>query len=109
VGLKFVFKKNIILFNCSRDSPDEKPIWKATLVNQTKVILKSGISARRILEFMGENDFIQINQSTIVNANYISRIEFSTKECFLLSPAQEIRLNVSKAHLAKIKGKWDRL
>lgn len=109
VGLQFVEKRSIALFNCSRESSTKKPNWTALLVNQDRIKLRSGITAKNIVEFMGENKFIQLNQSTIVSVYFISHIEFGTRECYLLPPFTQTVLSVSKAHLSEIKSKYDRL
>jgi two-component system LytT family response regulator len=108
-GLKFVEKKGVALFICSKESPKGKPGWTALLSDQNRIKLKPGITAKNIIEFMGGNKFVQLNQSTVISLYFISHIEFSTRECFMLPPFTQTVLKVSKSHLSEIKGKYDRL
>jgi len=106
-GLRFLKKSTIVLFRCLKGDYAEKPCWKAILTDQTQVKLRNGTSAKEIIEFIGQNDFIQINQSSIVNINYLEAIEYKTRDCQLVPAFLNFRLTASRTHLSQLKEKFD--
>jgi len=109
VGLQFVDKKRIALFLCARDLIGKKPSWTALLADQNCVRLRSGITAKDIIEFMGKSQFLQLNQSTIINIHFVSHIEFCSRTCFLQSPFAQETFIISKANFGEIRERFDRL
>ncbi len=109
IGLRFMDKNNIILLQCTRDHESEKPGWKAILTDMSEVKLRSGTTAKEILGLMGITRFIQINQSAILNLNYLGSIEFKTRECQLIPPFNGIKLLASRTHLYELRSKYDTL
>lgn len=109
LGLRFVEKKRIALFTCTKDLMGKKPYWAAVLSNFNSIKLKSGINAKAILDFIGQDQFLQINQSTLVNIRFVSHIEFCTRICFLLPPFEQSNFIISKTHFSEIKAQLDRL
>ena len=77
-GLQFVDKNRIAVFLCAIGAGGKKPTWSAMLADQNSVKLKSGITGKGIIEFMGNYQFLQLNQSTIINIHFVSHIEFSS-------------------------------
>jgi two-component system LytT family response regulator len=107
-GLKFLNQNLILLFRCLNGPGGEKPCWRAVLTDQNQVKLRSGTSAKEILGFMGQNGFAQINQSTIVNINYLRTIEYKTRDCRLVPPyINNFQLTASRTHLSELKDKYD--
>lgn len=104
-GLRFIAKDQIILIECTNKFT--KPNWQALLSTNETLRLKSNITAKDILHFLGENGFIQVNKSTIVNKNYISVIEYKTHKCFLTPPFNQIDITISRYQLAELKRRFD--
>jgi two-component system LytT family response regulator len=109
IGLRFMDKNNVILLQCTREQVNDKPGWKALLTDMTEVKLRMGTNAKEILELMGKRKFIQINQSAILNLNYLGSIEFKTRDCQLIPPFNGIRLIASRTHLYDLRNKYDTL
>lgn len=109
IGLRFMDKNNIILLQCTKEHIHDKPVWKAILTDLSEVKLRTGTTAKEILELMGKRKFIQINQSAILNLNYLGYIEFKTRDCQLIPPFNGIRLIVSRTHLYDLRNKYDTL
>ena len=109
IGLRFMDKNNIILLQCIKEQTQDKPGWKALLTDMSEVKLRAGTTAREILGLMGNRIFIQINQSAILNLNYLGSIEFKTRECQLIPPFNGIRLQASRTHLHELRNKYDTL
>ena len=109
IGLRFMDKNNVILLQCTREQVNDKPGWKALLTDMSEVKLRMGTNAKEILELMGKRMFIQINQSAILNLNYLGSIEFKTRDCQLIPPFNGIRLIASRTHLYDLRNKYDTL
>ncbi len=109
VGLRFIDKNKIILFQYTREQENEKLGWKVLLTDLTKEKLRTGTTAKELLGLMGGRQFMQINQSVILNINYLAGIDFKTRECQLIPPYNEIKLAVSRAQLFELRNKYDLL
>ena len=106
-GIRFIDKNSIVVFQCLKKSHREKPVWNAMLNDFSQFRLRSGITAREIMGVMGEHHFVVVNQSSIVNVNYLAAIEFKTRDCLLVPPYNEVRLTVSRSQLSELRGKFD--
>jgi two-component system LytT family response regulator len=109
IGLRFMDKNNIILLQCTRDQPNDKPGWKAILTDLSEVKLRIGTTAKEILDLLGKSQFLQINQSAILNINYLGSIEFKTRDCQLIPPFNGIKMVASRTHLIELRNKYDTL
>jgi two-component system, LytTR family, response regulator len=108
-GIKFLDKNNILLFQCISKNVCEKKSWTALLTDRSQIKLCTGTSAQDIIDFAGATKFIRINQSFIVNVNYLCNIEYKTRECHLLPPFDDIAIIASRANMSEIKEKFDLL
>jgi len=108
-GLKFMSKNAVVLFQCLKELPSDKPSWKAMLNDQSLVKLRIGTTATEILDYMGNNLFVQINQSSILNMNYLFEIEYKTRQCLLVPPFNCFQLTASRVQLSELKDKFDLL
>ena len=108
-GLKFMNKNAVVLFQCLKESFTDKPCWKVVLNDQSLVKLRIGTTANEILDYMGNNLFVQINQSTILNMNYLFEIEYKTRDCLLVPPFNCFQLTVSRIQMSELKDKFDLL
>jgi len=109
IGLRFMDKNNILLLQCTKEQVNDKPGWKAILTDMSEVKLRTGTTAKEILDLMGKQKFIQINQSAILNLNYLGSIEFKTRDCQLIPPFNGIKLLASRTHLYELRNKYDTL
>ncbi len=109
IGLRFMDKNNIILLQCTKESVQDKPGWKAVLTDMSEVKLRAGTTAKEIIDLMGKRKFIQINQSAIVNLNFLGSIEFKTRDCQLIPPFNGLKLQASRTHLYELRNKYDTL
>ena len=109
IGLRFMDKNNIVLLQCTREQTNDKPGWKAILTDMSEVKLRAGTTARDILDLMGKTKFIQINQSAILNLNYLGSVEFKTRDCQLIPPYNGLKLVASRTHLYELRTKYDTL
>lgn len=105
-GIRFLDKNNILYFQCTCPSIFEKKGWQAVLTDRTQIKLRTSTSAKDILEFMGLR-FMRINPSYILNVNFLSAIEFSTRACQLLPPFNDITIIASRSNMTEIREKFD--
>ena len=108
-GMRFTDKNSIIMFNWNCGGTFEKKCWTVLLTDRSEIKLKSGTSATDILGNMGHSAFIRISPSVILNLGYLAAIEYSTRECQLLPPFNDIRITISRSNLAEIRDKFDLL
>lgn len=109
IGLRFMDKNNIVLLQCTKEQTNDKPAWKAILTDTSEVKLRAGTTAKEIIELLGNRMFIQVNQSAILNLNYLGSIEFKTRECQLIPPYNGVKLQASRTHLVELRSKYDTL
>ena len=108
-GLQFLNTRDVVLFQCNRETEQDKPCWEALLTNFKQVKLRKSTTAREIAGYMGKSRFVQINQSVIVNLLFLEQVEYKTRTCKLVSPYHKIRLTVSRTHLADLRDRFDLL
>ena len=106
-GIRFAKKGDIILITHEKEKGWAKSFWYVTFFNGEKIRLKAGINSVYILDALGEADFLQINQSTIVNCNFIKSIETKLRKCVLIPPYEHINLCVSRGFMEEIRNKID--
>lgn len=107
IGLSFIPKNNIIMFRCRKESSLTKVCWEAVLTDLTCIKLKQSTTAKNILQLASKDKFLQINQATIININYLGIIEFKTQECILAPPYENHRLTISRNKMTEIRELYD--
>lgn len=81
----------------------ERNQWEAVLCNQHTVMLKRGTNSLKILSY--HPHLVQINQSCILNVNYLILIR--DNRCVLLPPFDGMEtLHISAPFLKKLKEKY---
>ncbi|PTN10640.1 LytTR family DNA-binding domain-containing protein [Mangrovibacterium marinum] len=106
-GIHFVDKNSIVMFQCEKDGPKEKPNWVVLENGQQRNKLRQGVTARDILSIVGTECFVLINQSTIVNLGFLATIEFKTRNCLLVPPYDWLELSVSRSQLSELRSRFD--
>lgn len=107
LGLRFVDKNRILLFRCVNASFLEKSSWEVLLTDYSTIKLGGSTTADRIIQLMNKDRFLQINQSCIINLNYLSMVEFKTRNCLLIPPFDNLKLTVSRTHLSKLRESFE--
>ena len=103
LGLKFVDNNRILLFRSIRESVLEKSSWEVLLTDSTSIKLSINTTAEKIIQLMTEGRFLLINQSCIINLNYLCTVEFKSRDCLLIPPFDNIKLTVSRTQLSKLR------
>ena len=108
-GLQFIHKRDIVLIQFVNDCLCDRKCWEVMLHNLIIVKLHKETILAEILELLGYESFVQINQSYILNIHFLSAIEFKTRECVLQSPFETIKLSVSRNNMVKLRERFDLL
>lgn len=103
LGLRFIDKNRILLFRRIQGSLTEKSSWEALLTDMTAIKLGANTTADRITQLLSKERFLQINQSCIINLNYMSMVEFKTRSCLLVPPFDTMKLSVSRTQLSALR------
>jgi two-component system LytT family response regulator len=75
-------------------------LWEVVLCNQHTIMLKKHTNAEKILNY--NSQFIQINQSCIINMHYLSLIK--DYDCILRHPFDNNeKLRVSRSFMEKLR------
>ena len=106
-GLRFLKKNEVALLQHDRKPGWSKSYWYAILFNQEIIRLKSGLNSTQIFRFMGHPDFVQVNQSAIVNLNYVCNVEIKTRHCVMLPPFANTRLTISRNFMTGIRERFE--
>lgn len=107
LGLQFIEKNQILLFQSIKGGAFEKTYWEAMLTDSTKIKLSKNISAEKILKSLPHDCFFQINQSAIINLAFLKGIVYKTHDCELIPPFDIIKLTFSRSQLLKMKEIFD--
>ncbi|MDP4277578.1 MAG: response regulator transcription factor [Bacteroidota bacterium] len=106
VGFKFVDRNRIVLFSSFKDN-QSVTFWEALLSDDEHVLLPRNVNAKEISRNMNSDRFIQINQSAIVNINFINLIEVKSKTCILTPPFHKIPLAISRSYYPQIRDRFN--
>lgn len=106
-GLLFLKKNEVALIQYDKKTGWSKSYWHAFLFNQEIIRLKTGLNAAQLFRFMGHQNFVLVNQSVIVNLNYVCNIEIKTRRCVLLPPFNNTKLIISRNCMASIRERFE--
>lgn len=102
-GLKFVDKNQVLLFRCIKQPGLKKPCWEALLTNYETIRLGNSVTATKIQELLNGSNYHQVNQSCILNFNYLSLLEYKTRNCILLAPFDEMKITASRSQMKELR------
>lgn len=108
-GLRFIHKNKIVLIQSTKEGFPGKPNWKLLLSNFEQIVLKKNTTSKGILHLMGNDSFVQINQSCILNIHYLNTVEFRSRNCLLVPPFAHLKLTVSRVNMAELRDRFDLL
>jgi two-component system LytT family response regulator len=109
IGFKFIERNDIVLVNSIKGNRFDKPCWEALTKTSETIKLKKNTSSKEIIQLMGDKQFVQINQSCILNLSYLCAIEFKTRCCILVPPFNELYLTVSRSNMSDLRDRFDML
>lgn len=107
IGLRYLNKDKVVYFEYDKDDDSRLRTWKVYLNNFEIIKLKTNTTSKDILECFENHNFVQINQSTILNINYLSSIELKSRKCVLETPYNNKEMTISRLCLNVIKSKYE--
>jgi two-component system LytT family response regulator len=106
-GLQFIPKAEIVYFECQKTNLGLRSAWAAILNDQQIIQLRQNTKASAIIQYLGDENFIQLSQTVIVSASYINAIEYKTNLCILFPPFDQTPLKISRQFLTDLKERFD--
>lgn len=106
-GIRFSRVSDIVFIKHEREQGWSKSYWYAVLVTGEKIRLKAGLNSIQIKDALINLNFLQINQSVIINLIYIKNVEIKTRHCFLLPPLEEFHFCISRNCMLQIRDMFD--
>jgi len=106
-GLQFIYKRNIVMVQSSKECSCDRKCWEVILHDSNLIKLKKETSLRDIHELLGIENFVQINQSCLLNIHFLGAIEFKTRECVLQPPFSHLKLTISRHQMSELRNRFD--
>jgi two-component system, LytTR family, response regulator len=107
-GLCFLQRDEIVFFEYVAYEKGVKPFWSALTFDNRRIMLRRSIKGQDLLGHINHPDFFMINSGTILNLNYLSYIDYKTRNCTLLSPFDKLKHQVARNKMAKFKERYDK-
>ena len=105
-GLRLLYKDEIVFFAFKHERINTTT-WGALLSDQTCIKIPNKAKAEGILETIKDDIFFRVNQSAILNLNYLSGIEYKTRRCILIPPFTQYEIILSRNAFAELKDSFD--
>lgn len=106
-GLKFIDKNQILLFRCIKQTDLKKPCWEALLTNLETIRLGNSVTANKIQKLLTGSNYHRVNQSCILNFNYLNMLEYQTRSCVLLPPFDKMEIIASRSQMKELREMFD--
>ncbi len=106
-GLQFVPKADVVYFECQKANLGLRKTWTAILNNRQTIRLRQNTKAGAIIQYLGDDSFLQLSQSVIVSASFINAIEYKAQSCILFPPFDQKPFKISRQYMADLKERFD--
>lgn len=106
-GVRFFKTHEIIYIYFEKEKGWKKGYWFLYLYDHQVVRLRSGLNSAKLNDMLADKKFLQINQSTLINLNYVSSIEQKSQECMFLPPYNNIILKISRHYMKNVREQFD--
>jgi two-component system LytT family response regulator len=106
-GIGFFQKDEIVSFECISYESGVKPYWAAHTYDGRKIALRRNINGQALLGHINNPDFFMINSGTIINLNYLSFVDYKTRNCLMVPPFEKLKYSIARNRLAKFRDRYD--
>lgn len=106
-GLQFLPKAEIVFIDCRKNNLGLKSSWGVNLSNLQSFKLRPNTNATEILDYLGQEHFVPVSQSAIVNICHVSMIEFKSHLCYLFPPYDDKPLKISRQYMMVLKERFE--
>ncbi|PTN10639.1 LytTR family DNA-binding domain-containing protein [Mangrovibacterium marinum] len=108
-GLELVRVSEVVSFQRDAQFPGIRSSWFVCLKSGDTKPLRRKSKAKDILSFLGNQMFIQVNQSTILNLMFVESIDYKRCCCVVKKPFQPTAVRLSRRRLSGLKKRFDRI
>ncbi len=106
-GLLFLQKNEIVFIEYISFEKGIKPYWSVIVYDNRRITLRRNVKGRDILGILNSHDFFMINSGTILNLNYLSFVDYKSRDCIMVPPYDKTRHTISRNRLVKFKERYD--
>lgn len=108
-GVHFFQKNEIVALEYISHEIGIKPYWAVLSYNKPPIALRRDSKGQALLGQMNSADFFMINSGTIVNLNYLSHVDYKTRNCLMVPPFDKLKYQIARNKLAKFRERYDHL
>lgn len=108
-GVYFFQKNEIVSIEYISHEKGVKPYWAVLTFDNRHIALRRDIKGQSLLGQLNSIDFFMINSGTIINLNYLSHVDYKSRNCLMVSPFDKLRYQIARIKLAKFRERYDHL
>lgn len=106
-GVYFLQKNEIVSLEYISYEKGIKPYWSALSYKNKRFVLRRNLKGQDLLGLLNSTDFFMINTGTIINLNYLSYVDYKTRDCLMVSPFDKSKYQIARNRMGKFKEKYD--
>ena len=106
-GLFFLQKNEIVSIEYISYEKGVKPFWLVQAYNNRRIVLRRSVKGQDLLGLLNSHDFFMINSGTIINLNYLSFVDYKTRDCTMVPPFDKTNHTIARNRLGKFKERYD--
>lgn len=108
-GLYFLQKNEIVAIEYIAFEKGVKPYWQLLSYDNRKIPLRRNFKGQDILGLLNSHDFFMINSGTIINLNYLSMVDYKSRDCIMVPPFDTTKHSLARNRVAKFKERYDNM
>lgn len=106
-GLCFLQKDEIVAIEYIVNGNAIRPHWEVITYNNQRIGLRRNTKGQDLLVLVNNHDFFMINSAVILNLNYLSMVDYKTRDCVMVPPFNNFKYQIARNKLAKFKERHD--
>jgi len=108
-GLCFIQPEEIVAIEYFSHEEGTKPFWAILTCNHRKIALRRKIKGQAILGQLNSDRFFMINSGSIINLDYLSEVDYKTRNCLMAPPFDKLKYLIARNKMARFKERFDNL
>ena len=106
-GLCFLQRNEIVAIEYISHYEGVKPFWEVLTYNDRKIPLRRNTTGQALLVHINCPDFFMINSGAIINLNFLSFVDYKTRNCMLVPPFNKLKYQIARNKMSKFKERFD--
>lgn len=106
-GIFFIRRDEIVSVEYITHEKGVKPYWSVNTYDDRKISMRRNINGQSMLGLVNSPDFFMINSGTIINLNYLSFVDYKSRNCLMVPPFDKLKYLIARNRLAKFKERFD--